>query len=231
MARRTEPRSPKLAFDHSESGAITSALDILFKRTTYHLVASKFELPSLVDTYRSLVDQSVWAKLEAAQELMQLANYSPTYVVDVEISNIAKLEIKSEQLLPKYINCLTPIPEFVTFSHAADQCRQQWNQIKTLFNKLNNQASRNAIAFYWPCVGALLKLGGKEDDTLASIVRPGTLAASLTVALRDTNAFVMQHMMLPKIDSGNSSGYEGTEKTLAARLMFTGGVSFWPLGE
>lgn len=232
MSRRRRSTGPKWdkAFTSEETSAVLKGLSILYKRTLFHLVAPRFTLPHLPDVCRALVDESVWDLLNEAQRLMvppRGASYSfYKFAGEVPVGSVATIDMVSKRFLPnrdeltEAQNHPEKLPAVLhEYAVAAGRCRDEWIAVRDLFNQLNSSVTRSTAAYYWPCASALMALGGTTRHDLADITRPGQIPAAMTVPLRDTSAFVMQHTLLPAIDSALTAIYEGDEATgVAAQL-------------
>lgn len=230
----------KLAFTDKEETAIIYALKKLYRRALFHLVAPQFKLPSLPDVYHSLIPQRVQEIMIETQNLMVPSPYTSMFEDAIPCTDRVSLVVRSNRFIVQSSKVeLVGLPPAVLgeFGEAAHACCKQWDNIINMFRLAlksanNRNMSRSAIAFHWPCVVALLKMGGCPDDTLTEVSRPGNIPAEFVGQMRDTNVFVMQHMLLPDIDE--TTGYEGNPVTgVAAQLRFYDpytslGNTFWP---
>lgn len=214
------------AFTPIETGAVTLGISELHRRALYHLVRSQFTLPSLPEVYRSLIDKGVWDHMSEAQRIMvQPRNSYSFYAFETTMpigANLATMHVKSTNLLPD-VGLLPPndvqVPSVLQdYAMAALECQRQWAGVIDVFERLNSNTKRATAAYYWPCAQLLMKLGKEPRDDLGDVQRPGILPADLTVDVRNTTTFVMQHSMLPPLPDGNVA-MEGDEDDLAGWMM------------
>src|SRR5688572_6944210 len=105
MARRRKIYDgPKLAFEVSETGAIESSIQRLYRRSLFHLVASKYTLPNLVDVYRSLIPADVQQQFDFVRDNMVastgFSHWQPSYEVMFGFSTMGTLQVKSRIAIP-----------------------------------------------------------------------------------------------------------------------------------
>lgn len=251
MARRkARNTNPGHAFLFDETAAVSCAIAKLYRRHVHHIVHPAYPRPSMVETWRASIDPSVWDAMELAQQRMALPSNTWQYFQFTASAPIpgaehANLVVTTKRLLPdgpRLPNTLyhgtAEFAVYGEFVRAVYECRQHWVLVWDTFTKLNTAITRKTAAFHWPCAAALMAFGGvRADDLTNEITRAGNIPGELSVQCRDTSAFVMQHMMLPPIDSTHGKTYEGDEeKGLAAYLSFSVrhnvlGDSLWPVAE
>lgn len=239
--RRVVNPGNKTAFTGEEQVAVFTAMAKLFRRSVHHLVHPQQPRGSMVALWRSFFDEKIWDHLNTAQNMMVLPSNSWQYFnfedayEDMEFN----LEVSSRRFLPnrEQATIIAIPPDIRAFVVAVDNCRDQWIEVYDTFLALNKTTTRKTAAFHWPAVTALLKLGCRSADDLLDITRPGNIPGELAVRCRDTSAFVMQHTLLPPIDTAEGSSYEGDQEVgLAARLSFTVrhdifGDTLWPVAD
>lgn len=238
MARRS--KGPKTPFNGAEVYAINKAVNTLFKRSIFHLVAPKFVIPRMNDLYVSLIPSEVWELLTEAKRIVSETPYNYNHSVSFKVTPHVDLDITSTHWLPnpEVVPIDHKLPSVLAeFANEAEIYRAQWNNVLTTFATLNSPGvQRLTAAYYWPCVAMLIDMGGQSADGLSHATRPGTVPSHMTVPLRDTNAFVMQHTLLPKIDSDAKTSYHGNAADgVAACLAFSTNTDLkndlWPLQE
>lgn len=238
-------RGDMLPFSSQERSAVGAGLNVLFKRALYFLVAPKYVIPRLDTFYKDMISQEVWTQIEAAQAISIPDRYHTSAEDHVKFDH-GFLEVQSKRWLPNrgrlcidQMN-LHDIPSAIDdYLCAATECRAEWINKLEFFRMLNTSGniSRSTIAFCLPCLGPLMALGDINLPPLAEAVRPGSLPAHFTEQVRNMNAFVMQHVLLPVIDNENKSGYDGNQDDGVRALLsltesehpFTSSV--WPLHE
>lgn len=241
-AKSRPAKEDRRAFTADETAAVGVALGKLYRRHIFHLVEPKFPRTLMADVWRTFIPQERWDHLAIAQEMMVMpANTWQYFAFEdaVDFGTECRMEIKTKRLLPRRHGLPDPVipPEYVEFADAVLLARVEWMKVWDTYLKLNLTATRLTAAHNWPCVSALLALGGRPATDLDNITRPGNINGALSVACRDTSAFVMQHMLLPPIDTATEGIYEGDEDTgLAARLVLTEnhgvyGNVLWPLRD
>lgn len=243
MSRKRKDTGPKQAFTAEETSAVFKALGKLYRRNIHYLVEPRYPRPSLAEVWHGFIPQERWEHMARAQAMMVMPNNSWQYFAFFDEQDlpgeIAKIEIKTERMLPNRAGLPEPvIPDaYLGFAGNVYEVREQWIKVWDAFSELNKTSTRLTAAYHWPCAGALMALGGQSRHDLTEVTRPGHVGGSLAVRLRDTSSFVMQHMLLPAIDNKVVSNYEGNEKTgLAARLVFQKshdvfGSVFWPMRD
>lgn len=198
------------AFTKTEREAVERALGTLYKRSIFHVVAPRFSLPNLAAVYYSLTDQDVWDALQKAEQLRQPANFYGTARVDIKAGSYT-MHVDAEE------GTLIPLEEHMHFARipavlhefavATRDYLTKWQEVHSVFGELNQVSKPVTAAYNWPCVTALMAIGGAPNDRLVNAARPThSLPGKLLARLRDTQAFVMSHTMLPPITDATSSG-------------------------
>lgn len=229
----------KKAFTQSETSAVHRSLGQLYLRALTHTVAPQFNIPSLVSTYHNMIADSVWqlfGEVSAIRHTVKDENtyssgelYEPKILVDgyphgVEMLLKTRLLIPSlPKLKPHELDQPMP-PAIGQYAAAAFDCRAQWKNVIAVFDNLNKITKRATAAYYWPCVVSLIKLSDSsfDADNLTDVQRPGVVPSEIVPNLRETNSFVMQHMLLPAVDKPQMNAYEGGDynEGVTARLQF-----------
>lgn len=240
----------KKAFTQSETNAVHRSLGQLYLRALTHTVAPKFALPSLVSTYHNMVADSVWQLFGEVRAIRHAIkdensyNGGEIYEPKIPVGTGVEMLLKTRLLIPSLPKLKSheldqPMPAVIQlYADAAFQCRAQWKNVMAVFDNLNTITKRATAAYYWPCAVSLIKLSDSsfDADNLTDVQRPGVVPSEIVPNLRDTNSFVMQHMLLPAVDKPNATAYEGGDYSLGvtARLQFVQSSEhfqnvIWPL--
>lgn len=231
MAKRA--RELKQAFKSEEVAAVLRAIVKLTARSVYHIVAPKFEIPDLIEVFYSFVDPETRRILALADTL---TNIPPHVGAPITMcKNGLRLYVQGSNLLPKFEDLQSgELPDVLpAYADAAAEYECKWEEVQEVFSALIAESnSPTTIAHHWPCVVALLKMGGKGRDDLVEVKRPGVLPASMIEDVRATNSFVMQHMLLEPIPS--KSSWVGSTNTVGVFFDRERDIvlpRLWPLTE
>lgn len=238
MARRSSKDVKRnKSFTDNEASHFRNAVTRLYRRSLFHLVAPRFNLPNMRDVYHSLIHPDVWHALEKAHSLcVPVQNH---FMQTVTISDTTEIGAHSSRLFPDltHVPLHGDIPRvLVEYADAAHDYARKWKEVLDAFTALNELNKRSAVLHYWPCVQAVIRLWDKTAMFEVG-VRPGELPGEMTVVVRDTGSFVMEHMLLPPVPQreGANHWYDGDSATdLAAQLCFRDQVGtlpdeLWPI--
>lgn len=251
-----EIEHPHRLFSSHEDDAIKRALSILWKRKLFHLIAPKYDMlgVNLADYYRTLTHPAMWDTMQLARDNMLKPRndyaFEAGFYDSVDIGDGFNLYVTTEQFIPK---ARTPDVDdmwnrLIHYAREARAARTEFVAIWKLYSEMDADGAtdirlkRSTVAHAWPCIAALFKLAGAQgtSEAMASVTRPaGTIPDKYVVRVRDTNSFIMQHMLLPAIDAVHQMVYHGDEETgpavnlnIADAETLSGlGSVIWPLKE